>query len=462
MMGGVDFPTWFTIGYYGGMACCMLAIAGNALYTMLLKKGSTHQLTATIITCVLSALLLLPALFWFNLHFMHVTTTVSTIEVTFALIYVTLWGWLLPIGASVTYCLLSTPRTTITSNTIAAQKRTTRENPTSTDVQPPRHQPGVVAPFVYDQYSPWGWLEYRSGSFHGQRMELKHSIITIGRDEKCDIWIDDDMASRLHAELAWHQGQVYLTDCDSLNGVILNGSRVRGFHLIVPDDILEIGSYRFTLLLADQKQAIDEQNDPLANHTWRTIEEVMGADIGKKFNLPITVPPAISQNTHKPVIPRTDTPWQETDKIAQPQVARPRLNGLVVIKGGELAGQTFLLDRPVLTAGRGIECDIIINDTSISKQHVQLSRQVEGDYVQDLTSRNGTSVNGVILQSPRLLQNGDCIQIGNIQLEYAVLQTTQPTTQPTPPPISITPPPLHNTRSGPIPLRLPSRPTQNR
>src|SRR5882724_12566878 len=130
MMGGVDFPTWFTIGYYGGMACCMLAIAGNALYTVLRKKGTTHQLTATIITCVLSALLLLPALFWFNMRFMHTNITVSTTEVTITLIYVALWGWLLPIGASLSYCLLSTPRVTTTSNNIPAQKRTTRENPT--------------------------------------------------------------------------------------------------------------------------------------------------------------------------------------------------------------------------------------------------------------------------------------------------------------------------------------------
>ncbi len=65
----VDFPTWFNLGCYGGLACCMVAIAINTLYTSLRRRGTTRQLTGAIVTCVISALLLLPAFVWYNARF---------------------------------------------------------------------------------------------------------------------------------------------------------------------------------------------------------------------------------------------------------------------------------------------------------------------------------------------------------------------------------------------------------
>ena len=117
---------------------------------------------------------------------------------------------------------------------------------------------------------PWGWLEYYSGSFHGQRLALKRAIITIGRDEECDIWIDDDMASRHHAELAWDNGRTYLTDCESLNGVLLNKRPVRGTIPIESNDLLQIGRHHFVFFLAEQKDILTTQDDPLSRHTWRS------------------------------------------------------------------------------------------------------------------------------------------------------------------------------------------------
>jgi pSer/pThr/pTyr-binding forkhead associated (FHA) protein len=449
-VGGVDFPTWFGSGYYGGMACCMLAIASTALYTAWCKRGSTQQLAIAIISCVLSALFLLPALFWFNLRFL-MNSSISGAEIEIALGYVAVWGWFLPLGVSSGYCLYSAPRSSITAMRIPKQKRTTKEDPAARKVKVPHYQPGMTVPLVYNEYTPWGWLEYRSGSFHGQRLELKRAIITMGRDENCDIWIDDEMASRHHAELAWYQENVYLSDCDSLNGVLLNGQRIHESSLLKVNDLIEIGAYKFTFALADQKQRLDEQNDPLAHHTWRSVEDLMGGESGKSFSTESRGVEGEVTSSIPPSPPQSEMEWQETEKLSQPPIVQERLGGLVVVREGEMAGQTFLLDRPTLTVGRGIECDIILNDNSISRQHVQLLRQGEGDYVQDLSSRNGTKVNGELLQSPRRLQSGDRIQVGNIQLEYAVSQTLEQK------PVIVTPPPLSLGRSGPIPLRLPSR-----
>jgi len=126
-----------------------------------------------------------------------------------------------------------------------------------------------------------------------------------------------------------------------------------------------------------------------------------------------------------------------------------------VIHNGTTAGKNFLVDRPLLTIGRGFESDIIINDTSISRRHAQIVRQVNGDYVQDLASRNGTKVNDELLKAPRLLSQGDIVCVGNIRLEYTLVSDAQ--TSPLPPlPVSSLSRPI----SGPVPLRLPSKPKE--
>jgi len=132
------------------------------------------------------------------------------------------------------------------------------------------------------------------------------------------------------------------------------------------------------------------------------------------------------------------------------------MNGLLVICDGEMGGQSFMLDRPVLTIGRGSECDVAINDASISRRHAQVSRQANGHYVQDLASRNGSKVNNDPLLAPKLLQHGDIVCLGSVRLEYILsLQEDAgiPLSSPTIPPLLV-----RSNNNSPAPLRLPSRP----
>ena len=477
----IDFPTWFSIGCYSGLACCMLAIAINALYTSLRRRGTTRQLAGAIVTCVVSALLLLPAIVWYNLRFTVELTNLSLAEVEVALVYVALWGWLLPLGVTTTYCLFTLPRTSTTSVHIPRPKRTTRIN-TATALNPPRHQAGFVAPYVYREDTPWGWLEYRNSSFQGQRLALKRSIITIGRGEESDIWLDDDLASRNHAELAWDKGIVYITDCNSLNGVLLNGKRIRGTAIIEPDDLLEIGSHRFLFAQTKTVGTPSEQDDPLAHHVWHSADALQ-TESEKLERLRTTQSPSDGARTDTPnnrsmrQLPTTlsgemisELEAQDTAEIHQVASPPPQKTTdepvVLVVRDGEAAGQGFLLDRPVIMLGRGSECDVVINDVSISRRHAQILRQANGYFVQDLESRNGTMVNGEPLHEPRLLHLGDIVCVGSIRLEYMVeqsLQTTQ-TMQPlpsdpnTPMPTNMPTSSVRPVNSSPVPLRLPSRP----
>src|SRR5213596_1839487 len=104
----------------------MFAIAFNALYTSLRKRGTTRQLASVIVTCVISALLLLPGLIWFNIRFNVVQAAIAVAEVEVVLIYVALCGWLLPLGVTTIYCLFTLSCSSTTSVHIFRQNRTTR------------------------------------------------------------------------------------------------------------------------------------------------------------------------------------------------------------------------------------------------------------------------------------------------------------------------------------------------
>ncbi len=462
MTNTVDFSAWFSAGCYGGLVCCMLAIAANALYTALCRRGTTRQLASVIVVCVICALLLLPAVVWYTVRFDAEQSALPVAEVQVALAYVVLCGWFLPLSVTTSYCLFTPSRLLTTSVEIPRQKRRTRLDPT-TALQPPRYQPGVPAPFVFDEETPWGWLEYRGGRFQGQRLALKRAIVTIGRDEDNDIWIDDDMASRHHVELAWNGGNICLTDCESLNGVLLNGKRVVSSIEVKPESLLEVGSHRFMFLLAERPESALE-TDPLNNHTWRSSldsfttsssSSIPGTRPLQDKSLIEKIPTTSLGNTIEEVPGAILNAWQDTASLYRitPLPQPPEQHGALLIQNGEMMGKTLLLDRPMIVIGRGIECNVVINDVSISRQHAQFSRQASGDYVQDLKSRNGTLVNNEPLLAPRLLQTGDRICLGTITLEYTAAKHARVT----PLPHVVTPQSFAHSMSGPVPLKLPSK-----
>lgn len=416
----------------------MVAITINALYTAWGKRGTTRQLALAIVCSVGSALLLLPALFWFNVRFASMQAATSRLEVTLMLTYVAIFGCVVPCISTIVYCLFTLPRDSNTSVRIPRprSKRTTQGNAAALGqtYTPPPRQPGVPAPFVYSDDTPWGWLEYRSGRFQGQKLALKRAIITIGREDDNDILLDDDTSSRYHAELSWHEGQTLVTDKVSLNGVLLNGRRIRGSVPIASGDLLEIGAHRFRFELAAHSETWNEQNDPL-KHLRRPSSAGILLDSGfLPVRKPAGAPAFPTRPLNDPVTPLPGLPI--------PPLSLP---GICVVRSGAQSGTSFLIDKPTLTAGRSEDCDVHIEDASLST--AQFSHSNEGDYVSGID----ILVNGEPLHAPRLLLEGDIISLGAVRLEYTLVPevTTTPLPQPALPP---------PTGSSPMHLRLPSKP----
>jgi adenylate cyclase len=68
--------------------------------------------------------------------------------------------------------------------------------------------------------------------------------------------------------------------------------------------------------------------------------------------------------------------------------------------------------------GRSPDCQVILNDFSISRNHAKIIADAQGPRLVDLKSKNGTQVNGVqIVEAP--LKDGDRILLGTLQFTFA-------------------------------------------
>src|SRR4051794_6691822 len=87
---------------------------------------------------------------------------------------------------------------------------------------------------------------YPRGPTMGSRYTLGDSIVILGRDDECQIRIEDDSASRRHASLQPEPDGYQVVDLGSTNGTFVNNVRVAHYKL-ADGDYLRIGNciYRF-------------------------------------------------------------------------------------------------------------------------------------------------------------------------------------------------------------------------
>lgn len=71
-----------------------------------------------------------------------------------------------------------------------------------------------------------------------------------------------------------------------------------------------------------------------------------------------------------------------------------------------------------VSIGRGPDNTIQLIDSRISREHVVLKRRRNGWWLEDLQSKNGTTVNSDVILDPIRLASGDVLHVGNIRLIF--------------------------------------------
>ncbi len=100
--------------------------------------------------------------------------------------------------------------------------------------------------------------------------------------------------------------------------------------------------------------------------------------------------------------------------LARLTLTEPGMDSRIV----PLIGEQYLI-------GRQMGTDIHLSDPSISSIHARIFKGPEGYFLEDLNSRNGTSINGTRIDR-QLLKDNDSIQIGSTNLVYNIVYEIKP------------------------------------
>lgn len=247
-------------------------------------------------------------------------------------------------------------------------------------------------------------------------------VVSVGRGETNTIVLSQDrQVSRHHARFQLEGDELRLEDLGSANGTFLNGERVTATALVEGDEVRIGGTTlrveRGSMAPAEEPVGDDSTIRADTNESTLFVEDEDSSDktiseLEFDAELAALGEPLPRRTPHDNVVESTD---------------RPRLN----VTWGPQSGESFVLDREVVLIGRGggkIECDIALQDKSISSPHAKLVQSGDLYLLHDLESTNGTFVNYEHLRAPRVLQDGDLIKVGKTTLLFRTPVVAAPPT----------------------------------
>jgi predicted Zn finger-like uncharacterized protein len=143
-------------------------------------------------------------------------------------------------------------------------------------------------------------------------------------------------------------------------------------------------------------------------------------------------PAAVADTTQRPAAvgrrPEDTTKELEVRRVQLEESSLPELAplppnkrySLAVILGAN-AGQIFPVTRPRVVLGRGVTCDIQLQDSEISRRHAMLEIKGDAATVSDLGSTNGTFVDGIRVHT-RPIEAHQEFSLGTTTLMFIVTE----------------------------------------
>jgi hypothetical protein len=83
-------------------------------------------------------------------------------------------------------------------------------------------------------------------------------------------------------------------------------------------------------------------------------------------------------------------------------------------------GKRLVLPAGSAVLGRSRECDIVLDDSNVSRRHAEIAPSGQRWLINDLGSTNGVRVNGRQVNGPHPLESGDRIELGTVGITFEV------------------------------------------
>jgi hypothetical protein len=103
------------------------------------------------------------------------------------------------------------------------------------------------------------------------------------------------------------------------------------------------------------------------------------------------------------------------EPLAESAARRRTPRALLVV-----GGRRLLVPPSGGTIGRSRDCEIVLDDTGVSRRHAAILPSGEGWAVDDLGSTNGVRINGQELRGTQQLHPGDRIELGSTEIVFEV------------------------------------------
>jgi predicted component of type VI protein secretion system len=85
-----------------------------------------------------------------------------------------------------------------------------------------------------------------------------------------------------------------------------------------------------------------------------------------------------------------------------------------------VSGRRLLVPPRGAAIGRSRDCDIVLEDSSVSRHHAELCPQGSAWTIEDLGSTNGVRVNGLTIHGAHHLHSGDRIEMGSTEMLFEI------------------------------------------
>lgn len=118
--------------------------------------------------------------------------------------------------------------------------------------------------------------------------------------------------------------------------------------------------------------------------------------------------------------PRRQAPHRSPASVGNETTVLPAGGHTATLQvlAGPVAGRRVQLhDRTLI--GRLSECDLQLDDPSVSRRHARITPSAGGWAIEDLGSTNGVRVNGAEVGRANL-EHGDAIELGNVRLTFSL------------------------------------------
>jgi hypothetical protein len=85
-----------------------------------------------------------------------------------------------------------------------------------------------------------------------------------------------------------------------------------------------------------------------------------------------------------------------------------------------LSGRRMLVPPRGAAIGRSRDCEIVLEDSGVSRRHAELRPTASGWTIEDLGSTNGVRVNGLAVHGAHELSSGDRIEMGSTEMLFEI------------------------------------------